>query len=75
MASKAMEFGKEIGVAKVIVGEGSTTVVKALCSSDKGLAFYWWLVRDIALYSGFFSKLSYSYARRECNRVAHSLVR
>ena len=39
VASKAMEFGKEIGVAKVIVGEDSTTVVKALCSSDKGLAF------------------------------------
>ena len=39
VASKAMEFGKEIGVAKVIVGEDSATVAKALCSSDKGLAF------------------------------------
>ena len=39
VASKAMEFGKEIGVAKVIVGEDSAIVVKALCSSDKGLAF------------------------------------
>ena len=75
VASKAMEFGKEIGVAKVIVGEDSATVVKALCSSDKGLAFYGWLVRDTALYSGFFSKSSYSHARRECNGVAYSLVR
>ena len=38
-ACKAMEFGREIGVAKVIVEEDSATVVKALCSSDKGLAF------------------------------------
>ena len=34
VASKAMEFGKEIGVAKVIVGEDSATMAKALCSSD-----------------------------------------
>ena len=75
VASKAMEFGKEIGVAKVIIEEDSATVVKALCSSDKGLTSYGWLVSDTALYFGFFSELSYSRAMREGNRVAHSLTR
>ena len=74
-ACKAVEFGREIGVAKVIVEEDSTTVVKALCSSDKGLTSYGWLVSDTALYFGFFLELSYSRTMREGNRVAHSLTR
>ncbi|KAL0014909.1 hypothetical protein SO802_001978 [Lithocarpus litseifolius] len=75
VACKAVEFGREIGVAKVIVEGDSAIVVKALCSSDKGLASYGWLVKDTALYSGFFSESSHSHTRREGNRVAHGLAR
>ena len=39
-ACRAMEFGREIGVAKVIVEGDSATVVKALSANDKGLAYY-----------------------------------
>lgn len=45
-ACKALEFGREIGVAKVIVEGDSATVVKALGSNDKGLASYKMLVKE-----------------------------
>ena len=73
--SRAMEFGREITVAKVIVEGDSAIMVKALCSSDTSLASYGLLVKDTTLYSSFFLELTYSYTRRESNRVAHNLAR
>ena len=74
-ACKALEFGREIGVAKVIVEGDSATVVKALSSNDKRLASYKMLVKDTTLFSNFFSELSYSLTRREGNIVAYSLAK
>ena len=74
-ASRAMEFGREITVAKVIVEGDLAIVVKAPCSSDTSLASYGLLVKDTTLYSSFFLELTYSYTMRKSNRVAHSLAR
>ena len=59
-ACRAMEFGREIGVAKVIVEGDSATVVNALSSNDERLASYKMLVKDTTLFSDFFSELTYS---------------
>ena len=73
--SRAMEFGREITVAKVIVEGDSAIMVKALCSSDTSLASYGLLMKDTTLYSSLFSELTYSYTTRESNRIARSLAK
>ncbi|XP_030937723.1 uncharacterized protein LOC115962976 [Quercus lobata] len=70
-ASKALEFGNEIGIDKEIVERDSDTVVKALGNLDKGLSSYGLLIND----EGLFSVPSYSHTRRDGNRHAHSLAR
>ena len=73
--SRAMEFGREITVAKVIVEGDSAIMVKALCSSDTSLASYGLLTKDTTIYSSLFLELTYSYTTRESNRIAHSLAK
>lgn len=70
-ACRALEFGNEIGIRSAIVEGGSEVIVKALRNLDNGLYSYGLLINDVAL----FSELSYSYTRRDGNKVAHSLAR
>ena len=47
----------------------------ALTEVNTGLSVYEQLAKDANLFSGFFSKLLYSHAKRDGNKVAHNLVR
>ena len=68
-ACKALEFGREIGLEKVILEEDCSTVMKALCNADKGMASYGLLIKDAEVFSSLFSELLYSHTRRDGNRV------
>ena len=74
-ACKAVEFGSELGLYRATVEGDSVLVVKALKCKDNGLAPYGHLINNVSLFSGSFSKLSYSHIRRDDNKVAHSLAR
>ena len=74
-ACRAVEFGSELGLHRVTVEGDSEVVVKALSCKEYGLALYAHLIKDVSLFFGLYSKLSYSYVKRDGNKVAHSLVR
>ena len=74
-ACRAVEFGSELGLHRATVEGDSEVVVKALSCKEYGLALYAHLIKDVSLFFGLYSKLSYSYMKRDGNKVAHSLVR
>ena len=74
-ASKAMEFGSELGLHNVIIEGDSIVVAKALKCKEFGLALYVHLLNDVSLFSNLYPQLSYSHVKRDGNKVAHSLAR
>ena len=70
-----MEFGSELGLHRATVEGDSEVVVKALRYKEYGLAPYAHLIKDVSLFSGLYSKLSYSHVKRDSSKVAHSLAR
>ena len=75
VACKAVEFGNELGIDCAIVEGDSELVVKALRCKDNGLTPFAHLINDVSLFSGLFSKLSYSHIGRDHNKVTHILAR
>ena len=74
-ACKALKFGRETGLEKVIVEGDCSTVVKALCKADKGMASYGLLIKDAEIFFGLFSEFLCSHIMRDNNRIAHGLAR
>ena len=75
IACSAVEFGSEIGVDCAIVEGDSEVIVKALRNKDNGLLSIAPLINDVSLSSCLYLELSYFHRRRNCNKVAYSLVR
>ena len=75
VANKAVEFGSELGLHNAIIEGDSIVVAKALKCKEFGLAPYAYLLKDVSLFSGLYSQLSYSHVKRDSNKVAHSLAR
>ena len=74
-ASKALEFARELGIAKAVLEGDSQVVIMALNSKTSVLAPYGSLIQDSLTLSNSFSKLSYSHTKREGNTVAHNLAK
>lgn len=74
-ATKALEFGLEMGLDKAVVEGDFATVFHALEKREACLAPFGLLVKDGLGFANSFSKLTYSLTRREGNKVAHSLAR
>ena len=74
-ASKAVEFGSELGLHRAIIKGDSKVVVNALTCKEFRLAPYAHLINDVSLFSGLYSQLSYSHVKRDGNKVAHSLAK
>ena len=70
-----MEFGSELGLHRATVEGDLEVVVKALRCKEYGLAPYAHLIKDVSLFSGLYSELSYSHVKRDGNKVAHNLAR
>ena len=74
-AIKAVEFGSELGLHNSIIEGDSVVVSKALKCKEFGLAPYAHLLKDVSLFSGFYSQFSYSHIKKDGNEIIHSLVR
>ena len=74
-ASKALEFARELGIAKAVLEGDSQVVIMALNSKTSVLAPYGSLIQDSLTLSNSYSKLSYSHTKREGNTVAHNLAK
>ena len=75
VACRVVEFDSEIGVDYAIVEGDSEVIVKALRNNDNGSTPFTPLINDISLFSGLFSKSSYSHNKRDGNKFAHNLAR
>lgn len=73
--TRALEFGLEIELDRVMVEGYSKIVMQALKIKDVGLASYALLVTDACDLENKFFELSYSHTKREDNKVAHSLTK
>ncbi|XP_075650032.1 uncharacterized protein LOC142620559 [Castanea sativa] len=74
VASRALEFAREVGISEAVLEGDSLLVIKALETKDAKLAPFYLLIQDSIKLSSSFSKLSYSYSKREGNLVAHSVA-
>ena len=75
VASKALEFARELGIADAVLEGDSQVVITALNSKNIVLAPFGSLVQDSLTLSTGFSKLSYSHTKKEGNTVAHNLTK
>ena len=75
VASKALEFARELGIADAVLEGDSQVVITALNSKNTVLAPFGSLVQDSLTLSTGFSNLSYSHTKKEGNTVAHNLTK
>ena len=74
-AGLALSFVAELGVKNAVLEGDSLLVVKALTDSESSMSHIGPLINDAKYYSYSFEKLLYSHVTRDCNSVAHSLVK
>ena len=74
-AGLALSFVAELGVKNAVLEGDSLLVVKALIDSESSMSHIGPLIDDAKYYSYSFEKLLYSHVTRDCNSVAHSLVK
>ena len=72
---RALEFGLEVGVDRVLMEGDCEIVVKALVEDNPSLASHEQLTKHVGLFSNYFSKLLYSHTKREDNKIAHNLAK
>lgn len=59
----------------IVVERNSSIVANALRTKNSGMASYGVLIDDARVLERNFTELTYSYTRREGNKVAHGLAR
>ena len=74
-ARRAMEFALELGFDNVTLEGDFEVHVKTLNAGGNTLAHYDNLTTYILFLTSHFSKVQFSFVRRQCNRLAHSLAR
>ena len=75
VAASALSFAAYIGINKAILEGDSLVVIKALTKPDIPLSSIGPWIEDAKIYSNSFIPLLYSLTMRECNNVAHNLIR
>ena len=75
VATRALEFAREVGISEAILEGDSLLVIKALATKDIGLASFGLLIQDAYRFTSAFSLLPHSHTKREGNQVAHDLVK
>ncbi|KAK8631533.1 hypothetical protein V6N13_028316 [Hibiscus sabdariffa] len=71
---QAVLFAKELGFSRVIVEGESLSVIKKLNSDVSDRSIICPIVHDIKFLSKDFSSISFCFARREANNIAHVLA-
>ena len=72
---RALEFALELGIAQVVLECDSKVIMDALAEEGVSLSSYDLLIANAKCLSHNFFQLRYFHAKRECNKVAHSLSR
>ena len=75
VAIRALDFTLELGIAQVVLESDSKIVTDALAEEGVSLSSYGLLIANAKSLSYNFFQLRYSHAKRESNKVAHSLSR
>ena len=73
--SRALEFARELDVTDAVLEGDSLMVMSVQKLKNFGLASFGLLLQDFLAISSGFTKLSYSYTKREGNIVAHNLAK
>ncbi|KAL0005643.1 hypothetical protein SO802_013204 [Lithocarpus litseifolius] len=74
-AIRALEFAMELGFDDITLEGDSELLIKNLINEGSKLTHYGNIKADILFLLSHFSKVSLSFVRRHCNRLAHSLAR
>ena len=74
-ASRALEFGQEIGITEAVLEGDSELIINSLKVGGQSIASVEPLLQDAIVFSNCYSKLLYSHCRREGNRLSHNLAR
>ena len=72
---KALELALDCGLDRVILEGDCEILMKTLQTASKSLAQFGKIAEDIRVYASMFQDISFSHVLRNCNSVAHSLVR
>ena len=75
VARRAMELALELSFDNVILEGDFEILMKTLKTGESTLAHLSNLSADILFLTSHFSKVHFSFVRRQCNRLAHSLAR
>lgn len=77
VAASTLSFAADIGINKAIMEGDSLVVIKALTKPDIPLSSIGPWIEDAKIYSNSFIQLLYSHTNtmRECNSIAHNLIR
>ena len=73
--ARALEFGLETGSVEAILEGDSELIMNSLKLGGGTIASVQPLVQDAIIFSNSYTKLLYSYCRRDGNKLAHSLAR
>ena len=75
MEIEALATARALEFAQSILEGNSKLIIKGLVEKGGSLAPYDLLVQDARIFSRFFTQLLYLHAKREGNKVTHSLTR
>ena len=73
-ASSALQLAAELGFNQVVLEGDSQVLMHALAEDTPFLSTVGLLIDDVRFNAALFTKLHYSYVKREGNMVAHSLT-
>ena len=74
-ARRAMEFALELGFDNVTLEGDSEVLVKTLKNGGNTLVHYGNMIAGILFLTSHFSKVQFSFVRRQCSRLAQSLAK
>ena len=73
--SRALEFARKLDVTDAVLKGDSLMVMLVQKLKNFGLAPFGLLLQDSLAFSSGFTKLSYSYTKREGNTITHNLAK
>ena len=74
-ARRGLEVVVETGFRNIVLESDSQILITAVREDSYSLASFSHLVKDIQFIASYLSSINYTYVRRQCNGLAHSLAR
>ena len=74
-ARRGLELAAETGLKNIVLESDSQILFTALRDGSYSLSSFGHLVKDINFIASYLSLINYTHVRRQCNALAHSLIR